>query len=631
MSLTSLELKTVTARMESDTGEKADAALGGMRLSGSLLSLTVDSDFSMARGSLIIEFKDRHQFKSEGNFSLSENSTRVVITGVSYNFPDPAKLQAAESTSIIMIIVATASAAISFNYAILLIKIYQMMDFMLLYNVFYPSNFYEFLQLFNQSNPFRFFPTSFQLFVASLSDDQCAEMDPVIQNQVDSCQLFANCNTSLLMASMTIGMVVVNHLVMQALRRTTEYKQMQLEKQDKSVTLSVMDKDEESKLQIAQDSQHPSKSGYESNPDSTKTSKKESFKRKIIRYLDQKDQVLWSAQLWYGMVLSFDIDVVLAAALNSRYYAGDRGATKTSIFNVLLSQFVIYGHLVLLLYYTYHVAQASKEGSKKYLLGERNTESWYGRFQEVIGLARNYLVCVIAVGLFNHPLVQVGSITLMLLGTSILEYKHKVTLSKLEKWLTVLLYLGYSICSGLLLLTYFVGNIEASVANFYIGWPLIIAFSGIVLINLTPLAISLYKSFTSRFCKKKTNQNKIEEAQNQSELNPDPSNLKQEPASLNDQSAIAPNAIPEEQQARKVVAGNIQKMVKKGKKPLGRSRLGPQPASPQIQTPSQHGSEAQSSKLAKFTTGSNKVSGRSPNVRPRKFVAQTNQGIHDEL
>ena len=52
-----------------------------------------------------------------------------------------------------MNVVIVLSTLVSFNYAIIMMKIYYMMDFMLLYSVNYPINFEKFISIFRSANP----------------------------------------------------------------------------------------------------------------------------------------------------------------------------------------------------------------------------------------------------------------------------------------------------------------------------------------------------------------------------------------------------------------------------------------------------------------------------------------------
>lgn len=77
---------------------------------------------------------------------------------------------------------------VSLSASIALIKIFQMMDYMVLFSVVHPDNFQKFVDVFS-SNFINDIPNLFKFFV----DDDCGEMKPkFVENQM-SCQFISNC------------------------------------------------------------------------------------------------------------------------------------------------------------------------------------------------------------------------------------------------------------------------------------------------------------------------------------------------------------------------------------------------------------------------------------------------------
>jgi hypothetical protein len=97
---------------------------------------------------------------------------------------------------------------LSVGASIALIKIFQMMDYMILFSVVHPFNFSQFVQIFS-SNFFNDFPNIFNNFV----DDNCGEIRPKFLENEMSCQFFSNCG-SLIFIFFIIGILKVTAWLM---------------------------------------------------------------------------------------------------------------------------------------------------------------------------------------------------------------------------------------------------------------------------------------------------------------------------------------------------------------------------------------------------------------------------------
>ena len=88
-----------------------------------------------------------------------------------------------KGVAIAMTVAIVVSTVISINYAIIMFKIYQMMDFMLLYSVNYPTNFEKFITIFKSVNPLNMLPDIFQNYY----DQTCGELGSKFNDQLDGC------------------------------------------------------------------------------------------------------------------------------------------------------------------------------------------------------------------------------------------------------------------------------------------------------------------------------------------------------------------------------------------------------------------------------------------------------------
>jgi hypothetical protein len=76
---------------------------------------------------------------------------------------------------------------LSFTSAVALLKIFQMMDYMVLFSVMHPENFQRFVEILT-SNIFDYIPNVFKV----LTDDNCDEMKPKFAENEMSCQFISN-------------------------------------------------------------------------------------------------------------------------------------------------------------------------------------------------------------------------------------------------------------------------------------------------------------------------------------------------------------------------------------------------------------------------------------------------------
>jgi hypothetical protein len=333
------------------------------------------------------------------------------------------------------------------------------MSFMLLYNVDYPSNFNKFISIFKAVNPMNSLPDLFSRF----SDDRCSDIDSKFLQQDMSCQFFHNCSQSL-----TMIVIICFYLTF----------------------LTIISKLLLRRLKVG-------------------------FIRKLDRFCRG-----WTVQKTVFFIFqSFDIDILMSAVVNVKYYAGDSYRESRNLANHLVANWVFWFYPCIIYYFYRETKFATQliDHRRFYLLRERNFSNWYPLYREVVSLARNYLICLSVVLFYHNPILQMTIALLLLVSTFYLECRYTAFTDKLvtsvQRWLFGL----YSACTLVFEFSFFFrDHMEQSTKELAIGLPLIVLFSGIVLANLLPLFVELYTWISGKIkrCKmKKSEDNNFESSE----------------------------------------------------------------------------------------------------------------------
>lgn len=352
------------------------------------------------------------------------------------------------------------SLLVSVAYAVALIKIYQMMDFMLLYNVEYPANFKQFLEIFAQGNILEKAPDIFTAF----HDGHCPKMGDKFVSQLYSCQLFKNCSDTLLFFSIFGGLKLL------------------------SSTLALLFRGHSNMLSRG------------------------------VNYLNSK--VLGFGGL-ISLIMMFDMTIHTAAFINSKYYLGDKELTFPNLVNVLVANTYIFLFplVILFLWLKTKLAIDHLNGdafldyaavqSSEFLVSSKKLHSFYQKYVESFKLLRNYCISGAVVCFYDYPAVQIGSTFLVLSLSSALDLKYKVSLSRLENYTEIAVWALYSLCSLLFFILHFADpNLSRSAVYKYFGYPIIGGFILLICANLLPAILTVIWTAIQKIktkCQKKVN------------------------------------------------------------------------------------------------------------------------------
>ena len=348
----------------------------------------------------------------------------------------------------------------SITFAMVLIKIYQLMDFMLLYNVDYPSNFDRFIEMFKNVFPLNLIPDVFE----SLYDDTCSELGVKFVQQDMGCQFLSNSGTSLSIFLCFILIKLIIHLVC-----------------------------------------------YFSRKSSSKCA---------VRLRTWRDGAFGFKGYFYYFA-TFDIDIHLGAFTNSKFYAGDKIKTFNNIGNMLIANTWVYGYPLIVLYFGLknrqmvlfdqgkHDLDETEEKSYSFFIEGSKLNNRYSKFWESFQLLKNYAICMLVVGFYERPRVQIISVGLVLLGVFILEIIYRPKTSKLENAINALVWIHYSVLTALFVsIDYLDDQISAEKIYTFVGFPMIFIFSSLVVVNLAPAFYQIYSD--CKQCIKKRREQKNE-------------------------------------------------------------------------------------------------------------------------
>lgn len=111
----------------------------------------------------------------------------------------------------------------------------------------------------------------------------------------------------------------------------------------------------------------------------------------------------------------FDMDILLAAFTNSKFYAGDEPSSKNSIMNNLLANTFVYLYPVAIIYYFYVNRKLvmfdqgkiheldSNTADYAFLIEGKKLDHLYSQYVGPFNLLRNYLISCLVVGAYTRP------------------------------------------------------------------------------------------------------------------------------------------------------------------------------------------------------------------------------------
>ena len=464
--------------------------------------LTTNKNLQKAKISLV--FNDTTKVVSEKSGAslagrLDPRNQTITVEPVQLNWP-PAKSASTQAAAGGVAVVTAITTVLSFNSAVILIKIYQMMGFMLLYNVNAPANFMAFISIFASMDPTEMLPDIF----TSLYVDECSPLGEKFKQQQMSCQFIQNSSLTV-----TIGLIMI---VLTCFVRLLRW----LLKSVKSPRLN-----------------------------------------KILDYLLNGPL---GQQGLFNFLLMWDIDIFISATTNNKYYAGDKESSMNSILNNLLSATLVYGYPLLILFYFLKTRQLVYHQEARSLLadnevkkwgflikGRKEEGNWYTKYCEVLGLLRNFLISAAVVCYYDSPYAQLLICLGLLVSTCVLNIMYRPYNDRMENITSIMAFLLYSMCTVLFIASLAAGpGMNYSKFNNYLGWPMIVTFSLLVATNmLPPLLLTLYRLFNSvrKCCNKKTQKNKTKSDNDTSRITRTPLVYDQQSSSLSQVEVIGTNKI----------------------------------------------------------------------------------------
>ena len=452
MEIKQIDISKVSAAITlEDSGFSVSLTITNHTITGANIIIGLTSNESIQSGTLRIEFANPSSVrcKNKSHCELNPSKRTVEVDKTSINFPklSTAQKAVAVGTTVVITIATILSSLVSINYAIILIKIYQMLDFMLLYNIRYPPNFQHFISLFKTTNPLKLLPDIFSY----IYDDSCAELGDKLIDQDMGCQFFSNCGESLILIMFVFVCYYIMRIVNYIIIRIKKSMNTKLNKMMRFVTVT---------------------------------------------------------RITFIMIQSFDLDILISAFINIKFYAGDRNLTFNNIFNHLLSHTLVWFYPLCIFHYfqlTEIATYSDEEEEEEYLRSNRNTDTWYQKYREIVGMGRNYLICMFIAFFYDRPYAQITSVSLLLAVTAILEVRYAVFDNKLDNIIARLIWFSYTMLSLMFLITKIVGDlVTLKQRNMMLGLPMIILFGCITMINLSPLIISSIISLCSLLKKMST-------------------------------------------------------------------------------------------------------------------------------
>lgn len=417
-------------------------------------------------GKILVTFKKVQLVKSiedsKGDYMLSllnqtvmvlpepEKKTNTKIKSGSVAGLNAAGTVASNSMNIAMLLMML----LNFPIAIALMKIYQMMDFMLLYNVEYPMNLRRFLETFKGQNLMKYIPNYF----TGLTDETCLEMGDKFIEQDMSCQFLSNAPDSL---TIILCFFLLKFLVALLSR--------------------------------------PFLQGDGRLP-------------RLCRYLNG---ITFGINGFFYLVGMFDMDFHLAAFTNSKYYFGDATLSPQNLFNVLLSNTYIYlfPMFVFWMYLKTKLMLQTLSGDQhlddpttqqlQFLIQDRKLANPYQKYYEVFKTFRNFVIAAIVVGFYDTPAIQIVGTFVAISVFFVLDVCNQAKVRALENVVEAVVWFCYAVCTALFAsLIFFKDKLSRDNIYKYIGWPIIVCFIGIIIANFAPVFADLYLFFKG-LCKKK--------------------------------------------------------------------------------------------------------------------------------
>lgn len=381
----------------------------------------------------------------------------ILIPNVNYDpASDPEKSSVRDVSSIALKSMSFLTMIISLGASIALIKIFQMMDFMLYFEVKHPSNFIRFLELMS-SNFLGDFPNIFRFLV----DDDCPLIRTKFAENELSCQFISNC-----------GQLVFITLILMLIK----------------VIFWILNK-------AVQD---PHK--LPSN-----------FARRIMKINNE----ILNIEFFISVMDMFQLDFYVAIFLQMDALEIRSGKSMINIGVAIVFLVGLMFTKLYLFFVSTRVAKVRTETSIKekgyrkhyldymFLSNETHANSWYSLHHMAVNLLKDPVISVFLVFASKVSLVQTGSVLVIMSLYFFLEMKDRPRLQVKENIRNMISLGVYTLAiTFFLVLAFRKDDISEFTREKVIGIPLIILFSILILSNYV---ISTYETIMRcrQRCKKK--------------------------------------------------------------------------------------------------------------------------------
>ena len=397
-----------------------------------------------------IVFEDPSIIVAEKSAQVFLRQKEVTITPVNYYKPASEATVAgtAKGAQTATNTILAVSVVFSVSTALAMIKIQQMLDFLLLLNVYHPSNVKSFLQILSQS-VFEDIPNG----LGFLTDDSCnIELRKFLEEEV-SCQVFEN-----------LGNFIVL-VVLFVLAKTVFYWLHQLTKERKG---------------------------------------------RVSDFLKARNDSM-GLTFWLDLIEGIQLDVFMTFFLGMMKSESESEKSKVSEVNFLVGSLLAFVAIFANLgvsFLTHRAFQATskhnntadkfiRDNYKKYeyLIEDYKDKTFFQRFFRPLSNAKDLLISFSLVVLHDIPLLQIGTITLWLLGMvvgTVVQRPYKEKKENFIEGLRGFIYLG---CCLVMMLQSAVQNRWTIKKQYqFVGYPMIAMIGVLIAFNI---GLSIYETYSS--------------------------------------------------------------------------------------------------------------------------------------
>lgn len=326
---------------------------------------------------------------------------------------------------------------VSISASIALIKIFQMMDYMVLFSVAHPNNFQKFVDVFS-SNFFSDFPNLFTFLV----DDDCGKMKEKFEENNMSCQFLSNCGPLIVILILVVLMKLMAWVMDTALTSSTELRS--------NLSMKVHQFNEGLNFEF------------------------------FISFMDM-----------------FQLDFYLAIYLQFSSFEIRSSKSSANIFSSLVV-FIVMLFLKLILYF-YSTRIANIRSMKKslqekgyvknyynflFLSQENHGTSYYAHHQTILNLIKDPILAFFLVFCSETPTLQIGGAFVITLIYFLLEAIYRPSIKPGENVRNIISNGIYTLTNFMFLCLHFTeGSISLENKEYFIGVPLIISVTLLILSN----------------------------------------------------------------------------------------------------------------------------------------------------